>query len=235
MSDKIKTIYVLLLTMMFAVSFSAQATLVSIDNCAGNVSSGPAVSCEITETPPAVITKNPNNNKLLAWDEVQNHTLTEPLRVDRVYDPNASFISDAGNGDYFIATGTIVSSHYVQWDPKNSGSISADIVLDSQVFAYVTSDANLFASDSALALPGIDYNDFTLRGLEGGDSTLFDGVSTAIAWNASSPGDWTRLITAYSPAAEIAEPAPLPLFLASIFLITLSRRRVLNIQKQLRA
>ncbi|WP_146147182.1 hypothetical protein [Photobacterium aphoticum] len=205
-------------------AFSARATLVSIDNCSGSVTEGPAISCEITEDPPNPISKNPNNNKLLAWDEVQNHTLTAPLQVDRVFDENASFISDAGNGDYFIATGTIVSSHYVQWDPKKRGSIAADIVLDSQVFAYITSDANLFASDSALALPGIDYNDFNLRGLESGDSTLFDGANTAIAWTASSPGDWTRLITAYSPAAEISEPAPLPLFLASLVLIGLARQ-----------
>ena len=190
-------------TLTLLVSFAANATLVSITPCSG------ANSCDITTTPPDPISPDPNNGILLAWDEVQNVTLTTALRVDRVFDATASFISDAGGGDFFIAAGTIVSSHYVEWDPGNNSSntVTATINLDSQVFAFITSDQNLFDSDAALGLPGLDYADFGLRGLEAGDTTSFNGANTDISWGARSPGDWTRLITAFSPAAAVSEPA----------------------------
>ncbi|MDJ0805792.1 MAG: PEP-CTERM sorting domain-containing protein [Gammaproteobacteria bacterium] len=186
-------------------SLSASATLVSITNCTG------AIDCVITTTPPNPVLPNPNDGILLTWDERQNVTLTEDLRVDRVFDPTADFITALGNGDFLIQAGTIVSSHYLQWDPGNgsSSTVSATINLDSQVFAFITADQNLFDSDDALGLPGLDYNDFRLRGLEGGDTTVFNGENTDIRWSAGSPGDWTRLITAYSPTASVPEPASL--------------------------
>ncbi|MGF1702000.1 hypothetical protein L4D09_17055 [Photobacterium makurazakiensis] len=216
----------LITTILTTASFASHATLVSIDNCSGTAANGPAVTCEITDTPASIITPNPNNNTLIAWDEVQNHTLTSDLTVDRVFDPTASFIEDIGGGEYVIKAGTIVSSHYVQWDPDGLGTIDASIVLDSQVFAFITSDQNLFASDAQLARPGIDYNNFTSRGLENADTTVFDNNSTDISWRATSPGDWTRLITAYSPAAQVPEPAPLSIILASfIGIICRSKHR----------
>lgn len=181
----------------------AHATLVSIEDCVG------ALGCVITDTPPNPVQRNPNNGLLLAWDERQNVTLSSDLRVDRVFDEAAPFIVDAGDGDFLIRAGTVVSSHYLQWDPGagSSASVQATVVLDSQVFAFITADANLFASDPLLGRTGLDYNDFGLRGLEATDVTTFIGPNTAIDWRASSPGDWTRLITAFSPGgAEVREP-----------------------------
>ena len=203
----------------------ANATLVTISSCTG------AISCQITNTPPNPIQRNPNNGILLAWDEVQNFTLASDLRVDRVFDPTASFISDAGGGDFFIAAGTVVSSHYLQWDPGNgsSSTVQGTIELDSQVFAFITSDQNLFDSDAQLGLPGFDYNDFGLRGLESGDTTIFNGSNTDIRWSASSPGDWTRLITAFSPGGmpptNVPEPGTLGLFCIGVVGLAKARRR----------
>ena len=201
---------------------AANATLVALSSCTG------AASCEITTTPPNPVERNPNNGILLAWDEVQNFTLIDPLRVDRVFDATASFITPIGT-DFLIAAGTVVSSHYLQWDPGNgsSGRVSATIELDSQVFAFITADQNLFDSD-ILGVPGLDYNDFGLRGLEGGDTTVFNGPNTDISWAAASPGDWTRLITAFSPGAEVPEPGTLALLglgLAIFGAMSLARRR----------
>ncbi len=176
----------------------ADATISNITDLTG------ANSFDISAPPDGfTVVKNPNDGILKAWDEVQNFTLTEPLRVDRVFDENASFVSDAGGGDFFIAAGTTVSSHYFQWDPGNgsAGRVTATIELDSRAFAFITADDNLFDSDDFLGLPGIDYNDFVFRGLEDGDTTTFNNDKVDISWAASSPGDWTRLITAFSPAA----------------------------------
>jgi len=180
------------------ITYPAQAIIQSFDKCLG------ANDCRVTSTPPDPVQPDPNNGILLAWDERQNVTLTQDLKVDRVFDPSASFVSNAPGGDFYIEQGTVVSSHYYQWDPGNGSnrSVQSTLNLDSQVFAFMTEDDNLFNSDSTLGLPGLDYNDFTLRGLESGDATKFNGDKVDINWGASSPGDWTRLVTARSPSAE---------------------------------
>lgn len=194
----------------------ANATIVSLGSCTG------AAACVITNTPPDPVVQNPNDNILLAWNEVQNIVLTEDLRVDRVFDPSADFVVDLGNGDYLIKAGTVVSSHYFQFDGPN---VQTTLQLDSQVFAFITSDQNLFNSDDLLGLPGIDYADFGLRGLENGDTTTFNGPNVDINWSTGSPGDWTRLITAYSPTAAVPVPAAAPLMLAGLGALGWMRRR----------
>lgn len=175
----------------------ADATLTDIINVTG------ANDAIITDTPPDPVTTNPNDGILLAWDERQNVTLTSDLRVDRVFDSNAPFVEPDGS-KWIIKAGTIVSSHYLQWDPGNGSDsrVEATIQLDSQVFAFITADQKLFESDLILGRPGLDYNDFSLRGLESGDTTEFNGPDVDVSWSASSPGDWTRLLTAFSPAAS---------------------------------
>lgn len=208
---------------------SANATIVGYTGCTG------AVSCVFVGgpggplTPPDPVTANPNNGILLGWDEVQNTTLDNDLRVDRVFDNSASFVGSDANG-LFIKAGTIVSSHYFQWDPGNGSSttVQATINLDSQIFAFITDTQKLFDSDDAVGLPTLDYNDFGLRGLEPGDTTLFNGEDVDISWRAGNPGDWTRLITAFSPAAAVPEPGMLAVFGIGFAALALSRRRKLT-------
>ena len=151
-----------------------------------------------------------NDAILYVWDEIQNFTLTQDLFVDRVANPAESYVGGSA-GNYFIKAGTVVSSHYVQWDPLTRTRVQATLNFDSAIFAFITGDTRLSNSDY-LGRPGIDYGDFGLRGLEGGDTTTFNGGSVDIDWAADSPGDWTRLITAVSPgAAPVPEPATMSL------------------------
>ncbi len=209
------------------IASDAFATLVSIDGCPASI------TCQITSDPVAelggIVTANPNDNRLLAWDEVQNFTLTADLRVDRVFDETADFVMPVGT-DFLIKAGTVVSSHYLQYDGPR---FQATVTLDSEIFAFITADQNLFDSDAQLGLLGLDYNDFTFRGLEAGDTTTFDGNSTAINWATSSPGDWTRLITAFSPGgeddmdnvSEVPLPATLPLLVTALVAAAGAARR----------
>ena len=200
---------------------NATATLVSYSNCVG------ANSCTITTTPPNPITQNPNDGILLAWDEVQNFTLTSRLYIDRVFDDTASFVGTDTNGMY-LDVGTIVSSHYFQWDPGNgsNGRVDATVNTDSQVFAFITKTGKLSDSDALLGLPGLDYADFANRGLESGDTTLFNGGAVDLSWRATSPGDWTRMITAFSPTAVVPIPPAVWLFGSGLVgLISIARRK----------
>jgi len=214
--------------LFMAMTGVSNATIVGYTNCVGaNICSfvgGPAPTDPAT--PPNPVTANPNNGILLGWDEVQNTTLAADLRVDRVFDASASFVGSDANG-LFIKAGTIVSSHYFQWDPGNGSTarVDATINLDSQVFAFITDTQKLFDTDAALGLPGLDYNDFGLRGLENDDTTNFNGEDVDISWRAGSPGDWTRLITAFSPAAAVPEPGTLALFALGFAGLGIARRK----------
>ena len=174
---------------------------------------------------PNPVARNPNDGILLVWNEVQNFTLTQDLRVDRVADDSLPFVTADGS-DFLIAAGTIVSSHYIQWDPGNGseGRVDTALLFDSDIFAFITADQNLFDSDF-LGVPGIDYDDFGNRGIEGGDTTVFgaDLTQVDISWRASSPGDWDRIITAFSPAAP--EPASILMLLAGLGALGLVNRR----------
>tara|TARA_B110000495_G_C22985432_1_gene579709 strand:+ start:697 stop:1191 length:495 start_codon:yes stop_codon:yes gene_type:complete len=164
---------------------------------------------------------------LLAWNEIQNHTLISDIKVDRVFDQNASFV-EAVSGGYVLKAGTVVSSHYFQWDPGNGSAtrVSGTIQLDAQVFAVLTADQNLFDSDF-LGLPGVNYNDFTLRGIESGDTTTFNGSDLDFSWFTGSPGDWVRVLSAYSPIASIPEPSSQVGLLGLLsFTLVLRRRRL---------
>lgn len=218
----------LLLLPVVLYATSSQATLIQYDSCTG------ANACLIApdDTPiPNPIAQNPNNGLLLGWNEVQNFTLTNNLYIDRVADDTASFVGQDSNG-YYIIAGTVVSSHYFQWDPGSGSNsrVNATLKFDSDIFGFIYSDTNLENSDDALGLPGFDYADFGLRGLESADITNFspggDNSSVDISWQASSPGDWTRLITAFSPTAPPSSiPEPTSLLLFALGLLGLSRLR----------
>lgn len=172
------------------------AHLVRITGCRG------ANDCIITGSPPGHIKKDPNSGVLMAWNEKQNVKLRSNLPVDRVFDPSAPFVERTSDG-FVIKAGTVVSSHYIQWDPGrgSESSVRALIHADSQIFAFITDDQKLFETDTAIGRTGLNYNDFKNRSLENEDKTAFQGKGVKINWRATSPGDWTRLITAYSPTA----------------------------------
>jgi len=186
----------------------ANAEIKEINKCQG------ALACEVTDAPPNPVRPDPNNGKLLAWNEAQNVILEENLPIDRVADPNSPFVERQPDGTYVILAGTAVSSHYLQWDPGglSAGFVAATIKLDAPIFGFIIEDTKLFGSDAALGLPDHDYADFWLRGLEPGDWTSMRGDEVEITWWAGSPGDWTRLITA---SALLSQGPTAPEVLAS--------------------
>jgi len=145
--------------------------------------------------PDSVGNDNFQSPNLFEFDEDQNILLTSPLTVNVGSSP--------------IPAGTIVASHYVFFDPGPSQRIIGTVNFDSDIFGIITTTNDLAASDF-LANTGVNYLNPGNRGLEAGDSVtissprqiLFDAV-------ASSPGDYVRVLTAFSPAASTPEPGSL--------------------------
>jgi hypothetical protein len=135
---------------------------------------------------------------LFGFDEDQNILLAAPLTVDVGSSP--------------IPAGTLVASHYIFFDPGPSQHIIGTVDFDADVLAIMTSTATLAASDF-LANTGVNYLNPGLRGLEVGDSVTINGTRQILFDTfASSPGDYVRVLTAFSPtAAAVPEPGSLSL------------------------
>jgi hypothetical protein len=147
---------------------------------------------------------------LYGFNEDQNVQVTGPLVVDVGSSP--------------IPVGTIVASHYIFFDPV-SASIVGTVDFDSDILAIITSTNNLFDSDY-LANTGVTYLNPSARGLEVGDSVTISGLrQIRFDTTAGTPGDYVRVLTAFSPGAAVPEPGAGLLFVGGVGLIWMLRRR----------
>ncbi len=147
---------------------------------------------------------------LYAFNEDQNILLGAPLLVDVGTSP--------------IAAGTFVASHYVFFDPGPTQAIIGTVDFDAPVLAIITSTGNLFASDF-LANTGVNYLNPSQRGLEAGDFVTISGPNQ-IRFDtlASTPGDYVRVLTAFSPIAA-PEPASVAILGGAVAAFGLWRAR----------
>lgn len=163
--------------------------------------------------PNSVGNDNFQSPNLFGFDEDQNILLVAPLVVDAGASP--------------IAAGTTVASHYVFFDPGPSQHVIGTVDFDADILGIITSTATLAASDF-LANTGVDYLNPGLRGLEAGDSVTISGARQILFDTvASSPGDYVRVLTAFSPAAAaVPEPDSAVLLAGGLVALALRRRLV---------
>ena len=122
---------------------------------------------------------------LYAFDEDQNITLKKDLYTDVGLNP--------------IPAGKVIASHYVFFDPGPSTEIVGVVDFNSRVIAIITSTGNLAASDF-LANTGVNYLNPSERGLELEDYVSINGARQIMFHTvASSPGDYVRVLTEFSP------------------------------------
>jgi hypothetical protein len=176
-------------------------------------------------SPPAILGPDPfGRAAFLGFEESQNVTLERALRVDGGW----------------IPAGTLVSSHYILYDPTRITRMNATIGFDADVLGVISKGRRLRRSDW-LGVPGVKYRRFHHRGHERRDSWRMgeDGQSVVFRHRAKSPGDYIRVITVGRtpvppPPPEIVPPPPVPepgaalLFaLGTAFVFHSTRRRLL--------
>ena len=213
---KTKTSVAFLATaLVFSSTLQAGATIIG-----GNVSGGTSGGIFVELSPPLPNPFGTANSvgddtfqspNLFAFDEDQNIVLTVPLTVDVGSSP--------------LPVGTTVASHYVFFDPDPNRTLIGTVDFDSTVLAILTSTTTLAASDF-LANTGVNYLNPGLRGLESGDSVTISGLQQ-IMFDvfAGTPGDYVRVLTAFSPEGvpELSSMALAALTLLS--LLAHGRRR----------
>jgi PEP-CTERM motif len=162
-------------------------------------------------TPDSVGNDNFQSPNLFEFDEDQNIMLTAPLVVNVASSP--------------IPAGTIVASHYVFFDPGPSEHIIGTVDFDADILGIITATTELANSDF-LANTGVNYLNPGNRGLEAGDSVTISGPRQILFDTvASSPGDYVRVLTAFSPTAAAPEPASLVLLGSGLMALAGLRRR----------
>ncbi|MEM8980491.1 MAG: hypothetical protein AAGD04_13475 [Pseudomonadota bacterium] len=143
-----------------------------------------------TKTPFDVGADNFNTDHLYGFDEDQNITLVEPIRVD------------IGGIDGSIAAGTVVAAHYVFFDSINGIHIGY-VDFDAPILGIAAFQDTMAATDF-LANTSVNYISTELRGLEQGDLAWIDENLPErlwVYWAGSSPGDYIRVFTETSPSA----------------------------------
>lgn len=213
-------------TIFLGIAFFATQASATILN--GSVTSGTGSFVNLTVP---FTESNPDNTvgnntfqdpNLYGFDEGQNINILSDLDVEVLAD---GLGGSSGSGT--IAAGTLVASHYIFFDPAGSTHQEGTVTFDSDILGILTSTTSLLASDS-LINTGVTYLNPALRGLEGGDSVTIIGLSMiSVNWTASTPGDYVRVLTAFSPGAP-AVPVPAAIWLfgtALIGFVGMSRRR----------
>lgn len=213
-----KTPVIAAISLAIAVSLPAGAEIVG-----GTVTGGTALTAggvflklavpleNLFGVPDSVGDDNFQSPDLYGFDEAQNILLADPLTADVGTSP--------------IPAGTLVSSHYIFFDPGPSQRVIGTVDFDGDILGVMTSATTLAASDF-LGAAGVNYLGSSSRGLEPGDSVTINGPKQILVdVIASSPGDYVRVLTVASATSAVPEPGGLSLLTGAIVLLAAIRRR----------
>lgn len=162
-------------------------------------------------SPPAVLGPNPfGANRFIAFYERQNVVLGE--NVDLGNKVSRKLARAKGGRDAkaarMLSEGTLVSSHYIAYDPAGTVRNSVTVAFDSEILGVVVG-SNRLARTDFLGAEDIDYGRFRHRGKEWRDHFKIsaDGKSLTLKYRANSPGDYVRVITAGTDTPPPPPPA----------------------------
>lgn len=174
----------------------AQAAIVGGDVTGGATAGG----FELLASPPAEAGPDAfDSPNLIAFDEQQNVLIDTGLAV---------------TGDLVIPAGSVVSSHYVVFDPLAPSSVEGFVDFDGRIVAVIRSPQGLAASQSLFGADETMYSGAPAIGTEPQRDDFFiapgNDQRLRVSAFAISPGDHVRVLTGVIP-----EPAALLLCLTA--------------------
>ena len=188
-------------------SSAASATIIGGAITGGSALSKGAEFIDLGYSPAGLVIGNNTiqNPNLYGFNEDQNIYLGSDLDIDV--------------GGASIAAGQEVASHYIFFDPRRGTTVTGWVDFDSEILGIITGTDKLADSDF-LINNDVTYLNPTLRGLEDGqDVAWIDPLNVnrlSLAFYASSPGDYIRVITAHSPQASVPEPTTAALMMLGL-------------------
>ena len=145
-------------------------------------------------SPPAVLGNNAyNDDNVRGFDEVQGVTLESQLIMD---------IAAPGVSSNVLGAGSVVSSHYLIFDPISTRTASGTVTFDEPVLGVIISNPRFDDTDSLLGNAATSYT-IGSQQLESADSVTISGNSIEFNLSTSSPGDAIRVVTGTDPVAGI--------------------------------
>jgi len=195
---------------------SGQATILLGSVTGGSVQStnpaGTFVKLDPTAGGFSVGFNNFDTHNLYGFDELQNVVLTSALAADL--------------GLASIAIGTRINSHFVFFDPLATQTVRGSITFDTPLLGVITTRSKLIASNY-LGAPGVTYLTPASVGLEPGVDFAISSFPSPndlriVTFNADSPGDAVRVITA---ASAVPEPASWAMLIAGFGIAGAALRR----------
>ncbi|MGL4512719.1 MAG: hypothetical protein ACRCT8_06470 [Lacipirellulaceae bacterium] len=146
---------------------------------------------------------------LIAFDELQDVTLTEPLMI--------------GPGLLF-GTGSVLSSHYVVFDPAQPATLDGTVLFDEPIVALLVGTPPPMNPVLPLfGLPATTYTFGSAMGIEPPDTATIAIMNPArllVRLSAASPGDHIRVLT----GTVVPEPSAAVLGLLALAPMLKTRR-----------
>ena len=153
---------------------------------------------------PATLGNNAfDDDNVRAFDELQDLELTDNLIMDVRAPTVASNV---------LAPGSVVSSHYIIYDPATTQTVEGTVTFDEPVLGIIISNLRFNGTDSLLGNPGTTYS-IGSQELEDPDFVMINGDTVTYSFRTSSPGDAVRVITGTDPlfAVNVCEGSDLTL------------------------
>lgn len=155
--------------------------------------------------PPPVLGPNPiGETEFYGFHEQQNVILDRDLKLGKM---KRAGVRRKAAPKVKLERGTLVSSHYLLYDPAEMVRHSLTIEFDSEILGVVVKGKKLKKTDF-LGVSGVDYKKFPHRGWETRDryEISADGRTITFHFRANNPGDYIRVIT----AGRLTPPPPAP-------------------------
>lgn len=142
-----------------------------------------------------------------AFHEKQNVVLDRKLKLGKM---KRAGVRKKAAPKVKLERGTLVSSHYLLYDPAEVVRQSITIEFDSEILGVAMKGKKLKKTDF-LGLDEVEYKSFRRRGKESRDryEISADGRSITIHFQANHPGDYIRIITAGSLKPPPTAPPPI--------------------------